>query len=162
MQVFEYPFFIKLLYRFGNIPVTVLLLIYLVLSVTRVDNDLVYIIPIVVTFGLIYFINKRYISLYQVLPYKIIADDEKIICSNFLFRNKEVIVYYKDIDSMSGGIFSGKLRGLMQLCDGRNKICIGFFENIRNVKSLQTLILSRVNKNVYDNVVESVGLRNKK
>jgi hypothetical protein len=162
MQVFEYPVFLKLLYRFGNIPVTILLLVYLIISVTRLDNDPVYIIPVVVTLGLIYFINKRYLFLYQVLPYKIIADDEKLICTNFLFRSKEVVIHYKDIESITGGIFSGKLRGLMQVCDGRNKICIGFFDNIKNVKALQTIILSRISKDVYDSIIESVGLKNKK
>jgi hypothetical protein len=162
MQVFEYPIFFKLLYRFGNIPVTILLSVYLIISVTKLDTELIYIIPVAITLSLVYFINKRYLLLYQTVPYRIAADDEKLVCNNFLLSKKEIIIYYKDIEKITGGIFSRKMRGLMQVCDGRNKICIGFFDKIKNVKSLQTIILSRVNKDVYDNVVESVGLKNKK
>jgi len=160
-QTFEYPLFFKLLYRYGNIPVTFLLSVYLALSVLYVDKDLAYIVPIVGLLILIYFLNRRYLYLYQVVPNKIIADDEKLTCENFFFRSKDVVIYYKDIENLSGGIFSGKLKGLMKIHDGKSKICIGFFNKIKDAKNLQTIILSRVNSEVYNNVVESVGLRKK-
>jgi len=160
-QTFEYPLFFKLLYRYGNIPVTFLLSVYLALSVLYVDKDLAYIVPIVGLLILIYFLNRRYLYLYQVVPNKIIADDEKLTCENFFFSSKDVVIYYKDIENLSGGIFSGKLKGLMKIHDGKSKICIGFFNKIKDAKNLQTIILSRVNSEVYNNVVESVGLRKK-
>lgn len=160
-QTFEYPFFFRLLYRYGNIPVTILLSIYLIPSVINLDKDLIYIIPVVIILTLIYFLNKRYLFLYQVVPYRITADEEKLICENFFLSNKETIIYYRDIESLSGGIFSGKLKGLMKVNDGKSKICIGFFDKIKNVKELQTIILSRVNSVVYNRVVESVGLKKK-
>ena len=49
----------------------------------------------------------------------------------------------------------------MKVFDGKSKICIGFFDKIKGVKSLQTLILNKVNSEVYNRVVESVGLRKK-
>jgi len=160
-QTFEYPLFFKLLYRYGNIPVTFLLSVYLALSVLYVDKDLAYIVPIVGLLILIYFLNRRYLYLYQVVPNKIIADDEKLTCENFFFSSKDVVIYYKDIENLSGGIFSGKLKGLMKIHDGKSKICIGFFNKIKDAKNLQTIILSRVNSEVYNNVVENVGLRKK-
>ncbi len=160
-QTFEYPLFFKLLYRYGNIPVTFLLSVYLALSVLYVDKDLAYIVPIVGLLILIYFLNRRYLYLYQVVPNKIIADDEKLTCENFFFSSKDIVIYYKDIENLSGGIFSGKLKGLMKIHDGKSKICIGFFNKIKDAKNLQTIILSRVNSEVYNNVVESVGLRKK-
>jgi predicted AAA+ superfamily ATPase len=96
-----------------------------------------------------------------VVPYRITADEEKLICENFFLSNKETIIYYRDIESLSGGIFSGKLKGLMKVNDGKSKICIGFFDKIKNVKELQTIILSRVNSVVYNRVVESVGFKKK-
>jgi hypothetical protein len=160
-QTFEYPIFFKLLYRYGNIPVTILLSLYLIPSVINLDKDLIYIIPVVALLTLIYFLNRRYLYLYQVVPYKITADEEKLICENFFLSDKETIIFYRDIGSLSGGIFSGKLKGLMKVNDGKSKICIGFFDKIRNVKDLQTIILSRVNSEVYNKVVESVGLKKK-
>lgn len=162
IKTFEYPVFFRLLYRFGNIPVTFLLSVYLIPSVINLDQDLIYILPVITILILIYLINRRYLFLYEVVPYKIIADDEKLISSNFLLSKKEIIIYFSDIDDLSGGIFSGKLKGLMKVHDGKNKIYIGFFDRIKDAKSLQTIILSKVNSDVYNKVVESVGLRKNK
>jgi hypothetical protein len=159
IKVFEYSLFFKLLFRFGNIPVTIILSIYLVPVIINFDKSLVYIIPLVIILALIYLINKHYLWLYQILPYKITANDEKIICEEFLFNTKQVEVFYKDIESLSGGLFEGKLRGLMKVWDGKSKICIGFYDKIKGIKELQTILLSRVNKDVYDKVVENVGLK---
>jgi hypothetical protein len=159
IKVFEYSLFFKLLFRFGNIPVTIILSIYLVPIIINFDKSLVYIIPLVIILALIYLINKHYLWLYQILPYKITANDEKIICEEFLFSTKQVEVFYKDIESLSGGLFEGKLRGLMKVWDGKSKICIGFYDKIKGIKELQTILLSRVSKEVYDEVVENVGLK---
>jgi hypothetical protein len=160
-KIFEYPVFFRLLYRYGNIPITLFLSIYLVPSVINVDRDLIFLIPVVGILILIYFVNKRYLYLYQVVPYKIEIDEEKLICSDFFLQKKAVIVYYKDIDELSGGIFSGKLKGLMKVYDGKSKMCIGFFDRIKGAKDLQTAILSKVRSEVYNKVVESVGLKKK-
>ena len=159
IMVFEYSLFFKLLFRFGNIPVTIILSIYLVPIIINFDKSLVYIIPLIIILALIYLINKHYLWLYQILPYKITANDEKIICEEFLFSIKQVEVFYKDIESLSGGLFEGKLRGLMKVWDGKSKICIGFYDKIKGIKELQTILLSRVSKEVYDEVVENVGLK---
>lgn len=160
-QTFEYPVFFSLLYRYGNIPVTFLLVVYLIPSVINIDNNLLYIIPVIIILVLIYFINKRYLFLYNIVPYKIIADEEKLVCSNYFLAQRELVIYFTDISELSGGTFSGKLKGLMLVYDGRNKTNIGFFDRIKGVKNLQTIILSKVKKEVYDKVVETVGLRKK-
>lgn len=154
MHTFSYPFYVKLIYRYGNIFATILLLFYLVPVVVGIDENLYLIIPLIISLFLLYFINKKYFTLYKVMPYKIEADDEKIICREFIFSDKEVVIQYKDIETLSGGIFNGKLRGIMKVCDGRNKICIGFSEKIKDSKKLMTLILSKVNKEIYDSVIE--------
>jgi hypothetical protein len=99
--------------------------------------------------------------LYKILPYRIEADDEKMFCSEFLLSPKTATIYYKDIESLTGGIYDGKMRGVMKVCDGKNKICIGFYNKIRNAKALETLILSKVKKEVYDDVVARIGERHK-
>jgi hypothetical protein len=157
MQTFTYPLFFRLLYRYGNIPVTIVLLIYLVPAVLYVDKNVYYLIPVAALLFLIYFANKRYLSLYKIMPYKIVADDEKIYCTDFIFSGRETMILYNDISGLKGGIFEGKLNGLMRIYDGRNNIYIGFFPRLKNVKDLQKIILSRVSKPVYDDVAERIN-----
>ena len=81
----------------------------------------------ILSFLILYILNRAYLNFYKLVPYKIEFGDDKIICSEFLFRNKTVTILIKDIESLSGGIFDGRYRGIMKVCDGKNKICIGFF-----------------------------------
>jgi hypothetical protein len=132
------------------------MLIYAFSLVTLIDKNLVIIIPLLLSLFIIYYLNKSYINFYKLVPYKIEIDDEKIICSNFLFRDKTVTILIKDIESISGGIFEGKYRGLMKVCDGKNKLCIGFFDRLKNSGKLVTLILSKVDKKIYDKTIEQI------
>ena len=115
MQVFTYPLFYKVILRFGNIPLTLLLILYLIPSAVYVDKDLVLLIPLIISTFLIYFLNRQYITLYKILPYKIIIEDGKLICSDFLFSNREVIIRFEDIEKLKGGIFEGKLHGILKV-----------------------------------------------
>jgi hypothetical protein len=162
MQTFTYPLFFRLIYRYGNIPVTVIFLIYLVPAVLFLDKNFLYMIPIAALLLLIYYTNRRYLYLYKIIPYKITADDEKMYCTDFIFSKREVIIYFNDIASLKGGIFEGKLNGLMLVNDGRNKVNIGFYPRLKMGKDLQKFILNRVNKPVYDEVLEKINKRNKK
>ncbi len=162
MKIYQYSFFFKFIYRYGNIPVTLILLFYLIPAMINIDKNIFYVIPLIITLILIYLINKTYLNLYKILPYKIEADDEKLVCTDFLFSQRNVTVYFKDITSLTGGIFDGKLQGVMKIFDKRNQMTLGFFNKIRNAKQLETLILSKVSKELYNEVVERVGLNNKK
>jgi hypothetical protein len=124
--------------------------------VALIDKNLIILIPFLLSIFILYFLNKSYINFYKLVPYKIQIDEEKIICTDFLFRDKTVTIYIKDIDSISGGIFEGKYRGLMKVCDGKNKLCIGFFDRINNSSKLVTLILSKVDRKIYDKVIEQI------
>ena len=87
-----------------------------------------------------YLINKTYLYLYKILPYRIEADDEKMVCTDFLFSKRHVTVFFKDITTLTGGIF----------------------DKMKDARQLETLILSKVSKELYDEVVERVGLNNKR
>lgn len=153
MQTFIYPFYARFLYRYGNIIASILLVLYLIPVVIGIDQNRYLLIPLVISLGLLYYVNRRYLTLYKVMPYKIEADDEKMICSDFMLTNKNVTIYYKDIESLAGGIFEGKLRGMMKVCDGKNQICIGFSERMKDSKKLMTIILSKVRKEIYEDVI---------
>ena len=162
VYIFEYPTLFKLLYRYGNIPVTIILSIYLILSLVNLEKNLFFLIPITIILLLIYFLNKHYLMLYKITPYHIEADGEKLTCTDFLFQRKEVIIYYKDVESFTGGLLSGRMNSIMKLCDGKSKLCIGFYDKLKDVNKLQTLILSRVSKEVYDAVAKKLELKKKK
>jgi hypothetical protein len=158
MQTFTYSFFWKFVYRYGNLFISMLLIFYIIPLALNIDHNLILILPFIVSLFLLYYINKSYFTFYKLVPFKIETDDEKIVCTNFLFRGKSVTIYYKDIESLSGGIFEAKYRGLMKICDGKNRICIGFFERMKNSSKLVTLILSKVDKKIYDEIINTLEL----
>lgn len=160
MQVFTYSFFYKVIYRFGNIPVTIILVVYLVLSIVNIDKELIYLLPVILLLVMIYLLNKHYLNLYKILPYKIQADEEKMICTNFIFSGKEFTIYYRDIESLRGGVFDGRLSGVMKVCDKNSQVCIGFFNRLKNADKLQILLLRKVPREVYDDVVARTGIKN--
>jgi len=159
MHTFTYTWFFKLLYRYGNIPGNILLVFYLYVSVAGLDRNLLNIVPILIILFLIYAMNRRYFVLYKILPYKIQADNDKITGSDFIFSNREVVIFYKDINDLRGGIFDGRISGVMKVLDGTKHQTVGFFSKIKEVEKLQTFILSKVNRNIYDNVIERIGLK---
>lgn len=156
MHIYTYPWFWKFIYRYGNIVITPLLLLYTFPIALNLDKNLILLIPFVLSLFLLYYINKSYFKFYKLVPNKIETDGEKIICSEFLFRDKKITIMIKDIESLSGGIFDGKYRGLMKVCDGKNKICIGFFDRMKDSGKLLAIILSKVDRKIYDSVIEKI------
>ena len=153
MYIFTYSFPLRILYRYGNIPLTILLSFFLFASASSLDSSLYNLIPLVITLLIIYFLNKQYIMLYKILPYKIEADNEKLICSDFAFSSKKFTIFYSDINKLTGGIFEGSIKSLMRIYENKNNICIGFFPTISNAKTLQTIILKRINQSLYDKIM---------
>jgi hypothetical protein len=98
------------------------------------------------------------------MPYKIEADEKKILCSDFFLAKKNVTIYYQDISKLSGGIFDNRISGLMKVCEERKNVCIGFYHRLNNSNKLATIILSKVNRPIYDEVLEKIksGKRGKK
>lgn len=156
METHTYSFFIKFLYRYGNIFITLLMILNLIPLVIYLDTNVYFIIPIAITLLIIYFTNRFYFLIYKSFPFRIEADEEKIVCTDFIFRNKEVVIYYNNIKSISGGIFEGRLSGIMKVCDGEKNICITFSHRIKNSTKLIATILSKVDKKIYEEKIESL------
>lgn len=161
MREHTYSKYAILVYRFGNIPVTFFLALSLISLGINLDAGWIYMVSFIITLLLIYFLNKHYLTLYKILPTKILADDEKLICSNFFLSKKEITIYYKNINELTGGIFSGKISGLMKVIDGKNHYTVGFYQKLRGVKELETLILSKVNRDIYNEVINRIGFKKK-
>ena len=161
-QIFTYPLFFRLIFKFGNLFVTLFLIVYSLPLVVYLDQNNLLIIPIVVSLFIIYFINRYYLNLYKILPYKIVADNDKLTCLNFFLSKKEIMVHYEDIESLSGGIFENKISGIMKVCDGKNALCVGFYHKLTNSNKLATIILSKVKRPLYDEVLERLISKDRK
>jgi hypothetical protein len=136
--------------------ITPLLILYIIPIAVNLDKNLILILPFVISVYLLYYLNKSYFTFYKLVPFKIEMDDEKITCSQFIFKEKKMIIQIKDIESLSGGIFNGRYRGLMKVSDGKNKISIGFFDKMINAQKLVTLLISKVDLKVYNEVISKI------
>ena len=97
--------------------------------------------------------------MYKIMSFRIKSDDEKLYCDKFIFSKKSVEICYEDISLLQGGIFSGKHRSMMVVRDGKNNFTIGFYHKIKDGKSLETILLSKVPKPVYDEVINRIGIK---
>ena len=156
MQTFTYSILFKIIFRFGNIVVTIFLLLYCIPLIMNIDTNKILILPLALSLLLIYIINKAYFTYYKILAYKIEADDEKIVCSEFLFSKKVITIIYLDIESLKGGVFERKSSGIMKVFDGKNNVTVGFSQKMKDSNKLITLILSKVRKEIYDDVIENL------
>jgi len=156
MQTFTYSLIVKIIFRFGNIFVTLLLSIYLIPVLYNIDQNMILILPLIIAAIILYMVNRTYLTYYLILPYKVEANDEKIVCSDFLLSKKVVTVFYKDIDKLQGGVFSGRSSGIMKLRDGKSKLQVGFSQKMNNSEKLIALILSKVPKELYNDVISNI------
>jgi hypothetical protein len=156
MQTFTYSILFKIIFRFGNILVSVLTLIYLIPVVYYIDQKTILFLPLIIGVIIIYMVNRTYLTYYKIIPYKIEADDDKMICSDFMFSKNDVTIYFKDIDNLSGGVFSGKSSGIMKVSDSKSKLQVGFSQKMNNSEKLIALILSKVPKNLYNEVINNL------
>lgn len=161
-QIFTYPSLFKLIFRYGNIIITPILLLYTIPLIYFINEKIIFALPLLINLAIIYFLNRHYFNLYKILPYRIEADNEKLICTEFFLSNKEVTIYYSDINSLSGGIFENKLSGIMKVCSQNNSVCIGFYQRLNNSGKLATIILSKVRRELYDEVIEKLKSVKKK
>ena len=159
MQTFTYSLLFKIIFRFGNIIVTLLISIYLIPVFYFIDQNTILFLPLIIGLIIIFMVNRAYLTYYLILPYKIDVDDEKMICSDFLLSKKVVTIYYKDIDKLQGGVFNGRSSGIMKLRDSKSKLRVGFSQKINNSEKLIALILSKVSKDLYDEVISNLTER---
>lgn len=159
MQTFTYSLLFKIIFRFGNIIITLLISIYLIPVFYFFDQNTILFLPLIIGVIIIFMVNRAYLTYYLILPYKIEVDDEKMICSDFLLSKKVVTIYFKDIEVLQGGVFSGRSSGIMKLRDSKSKLRVGFSQKINNSEKLIALILSKVSKDLYDEVISNLTER---
>jgi len=156
MKEFKYPLLAKLIYRYANIPLSLFLIIYIFLTLAAVLNDWVYVFPLVINLIIIYILNRYYFKMYRLFPYIIKADNEKIICNDFMYKNRTVEIRMADITKVTGGIFNGSPVKPIYIYDGKNNITIGFNQHLRDYNKFLTILLSNVKQELYDDLLKKV------
>ncbi|HEX2982535.1 MAG TPA: hypothetical protein VHO28_03220 [Ignavibacteriales bacterium] len=156
MKTFEYPFFAKFIYSYANIPITMLLLIYFILSVQSIPHDKIYILTALFHAFFIIVMNWYYIKRYKYFPNKIQIDKDNLICSDFIWKNRTVTIPFSNISELSGGVFDGKIWKPMYIFDKSQNVKIGFTDKMRNVKDLATTILVKIRKDKYDELMKNL------
>lgn len=154
MEKFRYSFFAKIIYRYGNIIATLLLSVHLIASLFYIQKNWLYIFPGLINFLVIFLVNKYFIRTYKFFPFNFEVDNEKMICKNFFLSNKKLEIYYKDIDKISGGIFSSYPTRPIYIYDSRQKIKIGFYSHVGNFQKLLTKILQNVPQKLYNEIMD--------
>lgn len=157
MIKFKYSLISQIIYRWMNIPISLLLILQIYVSVFNITHNLYLIIPLLINITILYYLNKFYMFTYSHFPFEIIASNEKLICRNFFDKSKELIIYNKDIIEIKGGLFSGNLARPIYISDGKN--IIGFHSHLKDSNKLLTIILSNISKELYDSLLDKMKIK---
>jgi hypothetical protein len=112
--------------------------------------------PVIINGAVIYLLNRFYFRSYKTFPFAIDLDNEKMICYDFMRRKKKVELKLIDIDSISGGIFSKRSTKPIIMESSKNNISIGIHPHIRNFNKLLTIILSNIDQDLYDKLLQRI------
>lgn len=156
MHTFTYPFIQKLIYRYGNIPVSLLMLFHLVASFYFLLHEWYFPLYAVFNLAILFAVNKYFFKTYKLFPFKIMADNEKIVCTNFFLSKKKVEILHENISQVSGGIFSGHLTRPMYITDSSQNIKIGFYPHAGDFNKLLTIILQNIPHELYEELLEKI------
>lgn len=154
MITFKYSGFAKFIYRYANIPSTIILLIHLLYSLAMLLENWIYIFPLTINALVIYFINRFYLKSYKTFHFRIETDNEKMICKDFINKNKVVDIYYTEITNITGGIFSGNAARPIYI--HTHKHVIGFHAHLRDFNKLITIILSNIPQVLYNDLLGKI------
>ncbi len=154
MKTFKYSFIAKIIYRYGNFIISIILLLYLILSAFGMFKDWRFVFPLLINFILLYIVNKYYLKIYKLFPFKIEADNKELHCSDFMIKDRIEKIKIIDIDKIEGGIFSGRNYAPLYIeWDGKK---IGLSPHMKDFNKLLTIILTNIKKELYEELLESI------
>lgn len=154
MSTHTYPLLARFIYRWANIPLTIILSFYLVVYILAAFYQWYYIFAVLFEAAILFFLNRHYIKGYRLFPYNISVDNEKLICKDFLLSHKEITIYHKDITEIKGSIFSGNKARPLYIYDGNNDQTIAIRIHLKGYNQVLTKVLSNVNKEIYESLLD--------
>lgn len=156
METYKYSFISKIIYRYGNIIASFMLLIHLASSIYYIQEKIIFIIPTLINLALIFILNKYFIKTYKLFPFEINVVSNKLICKDFFMSKKNLEIEFKNIDKLSGGIFSGYPTRPIYIHDKTQNITIGFYSHLSNFQKLLTTILQNIPEKLYNELMENI------
>ena len=157
MEVYKYSFFAKIIYRYGNIIATPLLSLHFISSLIGISEHWYYALFAAINLAVIVILNSYFFSTYKTFPFKITADDKKLVCSNYFFSKKEITIYYNKINTIEGGFFSGSPTKPIKVVDSESGL--SFYSHVGVFNKLLTKILQHVPQAVYNQVLANIKTR---
>lgn len=154
MKTFKYSLVPKIIYRYANIPVSLIILFYLLASILGLQQDWKFIFPLLINIILLYVLNRFYFKMYKSFPFKVLINNEEMICSDFVFNNREVKIKLIDIKEIKGGIFSGRAYMPLYIITDNNKL--GISPHMKNFNELLKIILTNITKELYESLLEKI------
>jgi hypothetical protein len=106
---------------------------------------------------MIYLLNKKYFRSYKYIPGQIRFENDKIIAEDFFLSKKSIEIELINITHLKGGIFDGKLRGMIFIIDETNDKQFAVSDRIKNFSTLAAIILSKISKTLYDEVIKKIN-----
>lgn len=156
MIIYKYSFFAKLMYRYGNIPLSILLLIYLGASIIGMLTHWYFVFFAVINIAIIVWLNRYYIKTYKLFPFTISADNERLVCSDFFFTSKTVEIKFENIDKITGGIFNGYPTRPVYIHNSIQNITIGFYSSAGKFNELLLTIVKNINEGLYQQLIDKM------
>jgi hypothetical protein len=132
-----------------------MLLISALISAGGMVENWKYVFPLFVHIILLFVLNRFYFRVYKYYPFQILADNEKMICKDFMNRRKILKINYSEIISIKGGVFSGNSMRPVYIETSSGQL-IGINQHIKNFNQLLTIILSNIPKELYSALLKSM------
>lgn len=151
-HVFTYNPMLKAVYRFGNIPVSMILALYIIPFLVNPSSRTVDILFFSAVVIILLILNSFFYKIWKIVPFTIHALDDRLVCSDFFLSSRKVELLYSDIENLKGGTFSGKFNGIMIAESVEKDIQIGFFARIDNARLLEAILINRSPQPVYEKV----------
>jgi hypothetical protein len=161
METFKYSFHIKFIYRYSILLLGLILIAYFVVLLKGSFANPAMLIPAAINIAVLYMAVKYFYSTYKRVPFMIICGKESLQAKDFIPGQKPVEIFYKDIDSISGGVFGYNPKAIIYVHDGRQNLEIGIQPNIDGAERLLRLILTRIDTRLKDELVEKLKRNNK-
>lgn len=156
MTTFRYTFLSRFIYRYSNFIATFLLLLHALVSFTALWIDWINIFPLIINLIIIYILNRYFYRIYKYFPFKIEIDNEKIICSDFFWKKEVIEIELKQIDNITGGVFSKNTTSPIYIEQKTKNIKIGILLHLKGFNKLLTIILSNINNELYHRLLDSI------
>ena len=112
-----------------------------------------YFFPLLLNLLIIIVLNRYYFRSYKLFPFRIEINTEKMICSDYFYRNKKIEINLLDIDLIEGGSLYGTPGKPILIHDSVSDTVVGISPHMKNHNKLVTILLSNVGDEVYNSVL---------